>query len=175
MLVSEKPKEKGAIWLRVSSKDQDSFSQRDLIMTKAHALNIEIIKEYDITGSAYVNAHEPVIKKVIADSKRYGIKHLIVFDLSRLSRRGILHTFTILNTFGKHNIKVHSCNPSENLDEELIPALNSYLNNESSKLKSMRTKAGLKKRKAAGYKLGRPKGSKDKRPRSNVGDLERWS
>ncbi len=166
-------REKTAIFKRVSTGEQNTENQDLQLSNLAAELNLEIVKIYDISASAYKNQHHPEINRIIRDSKRNGVKHLIIWDLSRLSRGGIEQTFSYLENFRKHGITVHSCN--DDLSNELIIAVNAICNRFASNINSERTKAGLERAKRAGKTLGRPKGSTDKKQRSKIGYLYRWN
>ena len=170
--IQNKTNNKTAIWMRVSTKEQTSENQLEQLHRKAYELGLEVVKTYDVTGSAYKNAHEPAIRQVINDSKWIKFNNLIVFDLSRISRLGINQTINILLRLKRNGIKVYSCNPAESfLDpdmnfDQLMIALYSFKDNEDSLDRSRRTRAGRLRAKKEGKHIGRPKGSKDKRPRN---------
>ncbi len=128
-------------------------------------------------SGASQNQYDPDVKTLINICKRLGIGNLIMFDLSRLSRSGGLHTLTMVHKFNKANIKVISCAPSEgDLDtlEGIQTFLNGVTNKKESDDKSERIKAGNAAKKKRGEPVGRLKGAKDKRPRATAGYIERW-
>ena len=77
-------REKTAIFKRVSTGEQNTENQDLQLSNLAAELNLEIVKVYDVSASAYKNRHHPEINRIIRDSKRFGVKHLIIWDLSRL-------------------------------------------------------------------------------------------
>ena len=96
---------KAAIWLRVSTKQQETEAQGLVCIDKAGELGLSVEYTHDIVGSAYKNQYGPDVETLINICKRFGIGNLIMFDLSRLSRSGGLHTLTMVHKFKKANIQ----------------------------------------------------------------------
>lgn len=92
-----------------------------------------------------------------------------MWALDRLSREGPLAILTLVRRLKSHGVRVISYQESwtEAPGElgELLYALAGWVARMESQRKSERTKAGLARAVAQGKKLGRPKGSKDKRKR----------
>ncbi len=92
-----------------------------------------------------------------------------MWSLDRLSREGPLTILTLVNRLKNCGVKVISYQetwteaPGELAD--LLYALTGWVARMESQRRSERTKAGLARVVAQGRKLGRPKGSKDKRRR----------
>ena len=170
---------KAAIWLRVSTKQQETEAQGLACIDKARELGLTVEYTHDLTGSAYKNQYDPEADKLVNICKRLGIGHLIIFDLSRLSRSGGFHSLTMVHKFQRANINVHSCDPTEqfiDIDgiDGIVAQIKGYLNRSESELKSRRIKSGVEARRQNGEQVGRGKGSKDKRPRETYGYKLRW-
>ena len=92
-----------------------------------------------------------------------------MWSLDRLSREGPFAILTLVNRLKNCGVKVISYQetwteaPGELAD--LLYALTGWVARMESQRRSERTKAGLARVVAQGRKLGRPKGSKDKRRR----------
>jgi len=94
---------------------------------------------------------------------------VLVWALDRLSREGPLAILTLVDRLKNCGVTVISYQESwtEAPGElaELLYALAGWIARMESQRRSERTKAGLAKVVAKGKKLGRPKGSRDKRKR----------
>ena len=93
----------------------------------------------------------------------------MVAELSRLGRN-MLETLNIINTLSGKEIRIVFVPPSLNyrlqlLMLKLLLAIYSYFAEAERDYISIRTKQGLAAAKAKGVKLGRPKGSKNKKGR----------
>lgn len=167
---------KTALWMRVSTEEQTTANQQEILLRKAHELGLNVVKIYDTTFSVYKNSVEPYVNQVIEDSRRYRFNHVIFYDLSRLTRGGgLVRIWDIVNKFHRNGIQLHSCDPGEqnldldNIESELIISMKDIFNRESSRVKSRRTIAGMNRSRAEGKHQGRPKGSKDKKRRKTAG------
>ncbi len=93
----------------------------------------------------------------------------MVWALDRLSREGPLAILTLVDRLKSSGVKVLSYQESwtEAPGElaELLYALTGWVARMESQRRSERTKAGLARAVAQGQKLGRPKGSGDKKKR----------
>ena len=94
---------------------------------------------------------------------------MLVWALDRLSREGALAILSLIEKLSACGVKVLSYQESwtEAPGElgDLLFALTGWVARMESQRRSERTKAGLARVKAQGKKLGRPKGTKDKRKR----------
>ncbi len=59
--------------------------------------------------------------------------------------------------------------------QELLLSIVAWIARMESERRSERTKAGLERAKAAGKRLGRPAGSKDRQKRKHSGYFRRWA
>jgi DNA invertase Pin-like site-specific DNA recombinase len=94
---------------------------------------------------------------------------VLVWSLDRLSREGPLAILSLVNGLKIYGVRGLSYQESwtEAPGElgELLYAIASWVARMESQCRSERTKAGLERVKAAGIRLGRPKGAQDKRKR----------
>ena len=93
---------------------------------------------------------------------------LLVAELSRLGRN-MMETLNIINTLSEKKIKIVFVRQPElsttTTHTKLLLAIYSYFAESEREYISMRTKQGLAAARAKGVKLGRPKGSKNKKGR----------
>jgi len=129
----------------------------------------EVINIYSETESAWKNGHQKELSHLLDDARKRRFEAVLVWALDRLSREGPLAILTLVNRLKNCGVKVLSYQESwtEAPGElgELLYALAGWVAKMESQRRSERTKAGLARIAAKGKKLGRPKGSKDKRKR----------
>ena len=124
---------------------------------------------YTETETAWRNGHQKELSRLVTDAYRGKFEVLVVWALDRLSREGALAILQLVSRFNRYGVKVLSYQESwtEAPGElaELLYALTGWVARMESQRRSERTKAGLAQAVAQGKKLGRPKGSKDKKRR----------
>lgn len=124
---------------------------------------------YEETETAWRNGHQKELSRLVTDAYRGKFEVLVVWALDRLSREGALAILQLVSRFNRYGVKVLSYQESwtEAPGElaELLYALTGWVARMESQRRSERTKAGLAQAVAQGKKLGRPKGSKDKKRR----------
>jgi len=124
---------------------------------------------YQESESAWKNGHQRELSHLLDDAAKRLFQAVIVWALDRLSREGPLAILTLVSRLKNCGVKVISYQESwtEALGElgELLYALAGWVARMESQRRSERTRAGLARVVAQGKKLGRPKGSKDKRKR----------
>jgi DNA invertase Pin-like site-specific DNA recombinase len=124
---------------------------------------------YEENESAWRSGHQHVLSQLVNDAARRRFDAVLVWALDRLSREGPLAILTLVNKLGRCGVKVLSYQepwteaPGEIAD--LLYSLTGWVARMESQRRSERTKAGLARAKAQGKRLGRPKGSKDRRKR----------
>lgn len=99
---------------------------------------------------------------------------LMVWELSRLSRKGPGAVLSLLQRLESCGVRVWSLQESWlNVDgpqRELLIAIFAWVANWERKMISERTKSQMARLKALGVHVGRPKGTKDRKPRTR-----RWA
>lgn len=135
-----------------------------------NSINYDEISEYE-TGSKHIPYELRKILNLIAQGV---YNYFIVFDLSRFSRLHPKTSTKIMDWIVEHKCRFISL--QENLDSEnemLWHTIRYYFNYFAwlySKNLSEKVRKGIALKKAKGlYKGGRPKGKKDKKPRSKKG------
>jgi len=160
---------KAVIYGRVSTGDQDYNNQLNVLTGWAAARGFEVVATYAEKESAWRNGHPAELSRLIADAQRRKFDIVLVWSLDRLSREGALAILKLINNFTAWGVKVLSYQESwtEAPGElgELLYALIGWVARMESQRRSERTKAGLARVKKEGKRLGRPRGSLDKRKR----------
>ena len=160
---------KVCIYSRVSSGVQDTENQVMVLTNWAASRGYEVVNIYQEQESAWKNGHQRELSHLLEDARKRRFEAVLVWALDRLSREGPLAILTIVDRLKKCSVKVISYQeswteaPGDLAD--LLYALTGWVARMESQRRSERTKAGLARVLAQGKKLGRPKGSKDKRKR----------
>lgn len=151
---------------RISTDKQDLDKQKHLI--NEYAVNNKlIIDEFiEVEASSRKAAKERKIDELLKKLDKGDT--LLVAELSRLGRN-MLETLNIINTLSEKGIKIVFIRQPELSTTahhaKLLLAIYSYFAESEREFISIRTKQGLKAAREKGKMLGRPKGSKNKRPR----------
>ena len=160
---------KVCIYGRVSTGEQDAENQIMVLTNWANQRGYEVVKVYQEAESAWRNGHQRELANLIADARRRRFQCVMVWALDRLSREGALAILSLVQKLSNCGVKVLSYQESwtEAPGElaELLYALTGWVARMESQRRSERTKAGLARVKAQGKRLGRPRGSGDKRKR----------
>jgi len=165
------------VYLRVSTTKQELQNQLDQIRIYCRAKNYTIIQIFQDKTSGY-NDKRPEFDNMLKKARLRSFYHLIFWSLDRFSRSGTLFTMQLLNEFDNLGITYESLTEPylTTIGEmrDIFIAIKSTFAKIEKSLISERTKAGLETAKKKGKKLGRQKGSKDKKKRKRSGYFERW-
>lgn len=169
---------KCAIYSRVSKEEQHLENQLLQLKTYASQQSYKVVTIYMDKISGRVT-DRPQFQQMLKDARMRKFDILLVWSLDRFSREGIRNNLNYLERLKKHNVTFKSyTEPLIDTGQEgvweIIFALLSWVAKREAVRISERTKAGLERAKAEGKRLGRPKGSKDKVKRNNLGYLKRW-
>ena len=160
---------KVCIYTRVSTGEQDTKNQSVALADWANQRGYQVVKVYEEQESAWKSGHQRELANLVVDARKRGFQAVLVWALDRLSREGALAILSLVHKFSSYGVKVLSYQESwtEAPGEvgELLYALTGWVARMESQRRSERTKAGLARAVVQGKKLGRPKGSKDKRKR----------
>lgn len=164
---------KAAVYIRVSTKDQDYNNQKPAILSFARSKNINIIAEYAEEKSAWKDGHQKELSRLLEDCALGLYDVVLVWSLDRLTREGPSKILALVKRFKDYNVKIISIQESwtEAPGElgDLLFAIIGWVAEQESKRRSERTKAGIAKKKAGGHIPGRKPGSKDKKKRKTEG------
>jgi DNA invertase Pin-like site-specific DNA recombinase len=169
-----KQQKKYAIYVRISTDEQDMTNQIETLKTFAYLQNnnITITKIYKdiMTGGS---ANRPEFRQMLFDARLKKFDTIIIWSLDRFSREGINNTLSYLKRLKQQNIAIKSLQEpwldttQEGIGELLI-AIFSWVAQQERKRISERTKTGLINAKNVG------KRGKDKKPRNRLGYYQRW-
>ncbi len=158
-----------AIYSRVSTGDQDAGNQSAVLTGWAGQRGYKVVATYEELESAWKAGHQQELARLLDDARKRRFDAVLVWALDRLSREGPLAILSLVNRLKICGVRVLSYQESwtEAPGElgELLYAIAGWVARMESQRRSERTKAGLARVRNDGKKLGRPKGSRDKRKR----------
>ena len=164
-----KEKYRVVIYSRVSTDEQDTRNQEIELERYIVSRAFVGIRTYRETESAWKGGRQRVLKQLVDDASRRQFDYVLVWSLDRLSREGSLAILKLIDKLKHYGVKVISLQEpwAEAPGElgEVLYSLAGWVARMESQRRSERTKAGLARTKAAGQKLGRPLGSKDRKAR----------
>jgi len=155
------------IYTRVSTDDQEAENQ--IAQLKEYSSNqdwkvVDVI--VDVASGAKSKSQRRGLSDVFAVAHRREFDILLFWSLDRLSREGSRQTISYLEKLESHGVDWHSFTEpyisSLGVFSDAIIALLSALAKQERVRIGERTKAGLARARAAGKKLGRPKGDGSK-------------
>ena len=173
---------KAALYLRVSTTEQNVDNQLPALEAYAESRGWQIVETYRENESAWRAGHQRELVRLLADirggKRKYDV--LLIWALDRLSRQGIGPLLQLINSFEVYGCHVVSVNenwthPDAGPMREMFIAMSAWAAKFESDRRSERTKAGLARAIANGKKLGRPAGKKDKGKRKRTGYLLRYA
>jgi len=157
------------IYSRVSTNKQDADNQIKVLESWAKARDLEVIEVYTETETAWRDGHQQELARLVRDARKGRFRFVLVWALDRLSRLGSLSILSLIHKLASHGVKVlsHQEGWTEAPGElaEILYAIAGWVARMESQRRSERTKAGLLRVRAAGVRLGRPPGAKDKKRR----------
>ena len=152
---------KAVIYARVSTEDQTTANQIDVLKEWAEQRGLELIKVYEETASAWKNGHQKQLAELMEDARKGKFKIVLVWALDRLTREGVAGLILLIRRFNEYGVKVISRQEDwteyPNEFTPLFIAMMGFLAEFESRRRSERTKAGLARARAQGKKLGRPR------------------
>ena len=173
---------RAALWLRVSTSEQDAANQRPALEALADRRGWVIGKVYELQGeSAWSGAagYRLAVAEMVADAKAARFDVLAAWSLDRLTRGGPLEALQLLDKLGRAGVQVVTVQePWLEVGPEfrdLLVALVGWVARWESDRRSERTKAGLERARSEGKRIGRPPGARDTRKRRRSGYFRRWA
>ncbi len=158
---------KVAIYARKSTEEQAELNQVGVLEKWAGDRGWEVQGIYTDVGSGWVekgDQYREQFQKLMQDCQHGVVRAVLVYDLSRLTRRGPEEMLRILRQFGENGAEVYSyCETWLNGPSEFRPLLIScfgYFAELFSRQLSARTKAGMERARAQGKHIGRPRKEK---------------
>ena len=157
------------IYCRVSTSQQDADNQLQILQTWAKQRGLRVVAVYEEVESAWRDGHQQQLARLVQDASKGRFSFVLVWALDRLSRLGALSILSLIHKLASHGVKVlsHQESWTEAPGElaEILYAIAGWVARMESQRRSERTKAGLLRVRAAGVRLGRPPGAKDKKRR----------
>ena len=157
------------IYSRVSTGRQDTENQRMVLEEWAKQRDWEVVELYEEVESAWRNGHQAELARLKTDAARRKFEIVLVWALDRLSREGALAILSLVSRLKQYGVQIISYEESWTEAPgdlaEILYSIAGWVARMESQRRSERTKAGLARVVAQGKKLGRPKGSQDKRKR----------
>ena len=168
---------KVAIYVRVSTDTQTTLNQEIQLKEYCQRCNYEIFKIYKDEGVSGAKTSRPQLDLMMHDMRQKLFEAIVVWKLDRLGR-STQHLLQILEEVKNKDVRL-ICTDI-NIDtgtpqgKFFFTIIGSVAELEREMIRD-RIKLGLERRKKQGHKLGRIKGSKDKKPRNKLGYWQRWS
>lgn len=168
-----------ALYARVSLDESDLSDRRfqDLenqlvpLREWAKSQGWMVVQEYSDRMSG-ANPARPGFRQMFKDALQMRFNAILIWKLDRFSREGTSQTLAYIERLRRRGVALKSLTESwldtskDNPVAELVLSVMAWSAGEERRRISERTKAGIKRRRAIGqWKGGRPKGSKDRRPR----------
>jgi len=168
-------KEKRAIYVRVSTENQSVEQQLDICRKYCEVKGWEEVEEFIEVKSS--QKYRPVWEEVLKRTRDGEFKVIVVFRLDRAWRksRQFIMDYDNLSRIGASVVSVtEGLDPTTTIGKAMMTILVALAELERANI-SQATKDRLQAKKNLGMKLGRPKGSKDKKKRNKSGYYLRWA
>ena len=147
-------------YLRISTTDQDIEKNKADILHLANAKNLGQVQFIEETVSGTISWKKRKIATVIEQLQKGD--NLIVSELSRIGR-SMLEIMQVLSIAMEKGIHIYAIKGNWKLDDSLQSKIMAMVFSMAAEIErdliSKRTKEALRAKKAAGIKLGRPKGT----------------
>ena len=164
-------------YARVSSADQNPDTQLVHLREYCQRMGHQIIEEYIDEGFTGSNDKRPAFERLLGDMRQDKFDMVIVWKIDRVGRslQNLLNFLQELRNkqidFISTTEAIDTSTPHGELIWQVLGAFAQY----EKALIVARTKAGLERAKREGKKLGRPRGSRDKKYRRKSGYIIRWA
>ena len=170
---------KVVVYLRVSSDEQTTENQLPALQKWVADRGHELVEVYSDNESAWKSGHQRELSRLFVNLNNRKADICLVWALDRLTREGIAKIFELINKFKFYSVRVISYQEPWTEQSgpmaDLLYAITAWVAEFESSRRSERTKAGLVRAVTQGKKLGRPKGSRDKKKRRRSGYLLRYA
>lgn len=147
------------IYARVSTLDQTSTQQLEVLREYCKNANYQIVDEYIDDGESAMKQSRPQYQRLLEDARRRKIDTVLVYKLDRFSRslKELVNTMAVLKEYGVDFISYSekdfdSTTASGKLMFHIVAAFSQFERD----MISERTKLKLNHLRSKGIKLGRP-------------------
>lgn len=141
---------KCAIYSRVSTGEQETANQTDMLHEWALRRGFEVASVYSEEESAWKAGHQHELHRLMEDARKHRFDIVLVWALDRLTREGPLAILTLIDRLKQHGVRVYSYQESwteaPGVLGELLYALVGWVANMESERRSERTKVGMERR-----------------------------
>lgn len=166
---------KTALYLRVSTTEQDTANQLPALENYAKCHDLNITQIYQENETAWRNGHQTQLAQLLEDARMGRFQVVLVWALDRLSREGALAILSLVDRLKRHGVKVisHQESWTEAPGElaEVLYAICGWVARMESQRRSERTRAGMERAKLEGKPVGRRGPDKRKRIRRTRREL----
>ena len=149
---------KTAVYLRVSTTDQDPETQGGEVRQFVAAHGWEVVETYQDVGVSGARASRPALDRLLKDAWHGRFQAVVVWDLSRLAR-STLHALDLLQRLEQTKVRLIAVKQTFDTDTPLGKAFFTlaamFAELERSILRE-RVRAGMARAKAEGKRIGRP-------------------
>lgn len=160
---------KAAIYVRVSTSEQETANQLPALEDYAQRRGFEIVQVYSEAESAWRAGHQAELARLIEDARKGRFQTILVWALDRLSREGALAILSLVDKLKRYGVRVISYQeswteaPGDLAD--ILYAITGWVARMESQRRSERTKAGLERARREGKPIGKRGPDKKKRKR----------
>jgi DNA invertase Pin-like site-specific DNA recombinase len=149
---------KVALYLRVSTTDQDPDSQGREVRAFVAARGWETVEAYQDVGISGARARRPGLDRLLEDAWRGRFAAVVVWDLSRMAR-STLHALQLLQEFEHMKVRLVAVKQTFDTDTPLGKAFFTLAAMFAELERSIlieRVRAGMARARAEGKRIGRP-------------------
>lgn len=165
-------RETAALYLRVSTTEQDTANQRHELEGFAERKGYSIVEVYEDVATGN-DPGRNAFNRMIHDARLRRWDVLLFWSWDRMTRKGIDSLFAIMRKLEIAGVEWESIEEpflssvAPAYIREVLASIVAFVAKQERELISRRTKAAIARRRALGHPWGRPPGSKDKRPRKS--------
>lgn len=150
-----------AIYLRTSTNYQETVAQRVAIENWIASRAYPAPEVYEDAGISGTEDDRPAFQRLLSDVRAGKVKHVITFEMSRLSR-DFMTFLNTLETFREYGVTVEipgeGVQRFETATDKLLASVKAFTASQFLEDHAKRIKAGMAAAKARGVQLGAPKG-----------------
>ena len=149
---------KVALYLRVSTTDQDPESQGREVRSFVAARGWETVETYQDLGVSGARTHRPALDRLVRDAWRGCFQAIVVWDLSRMAR-STLDALEFLREFEQMGVRLIAVKQTFDTDTPLGKAFFTLAAMFAELERSIlieRVRAGMARARAEGKRIGRP-------------------
>ena len=166
-----------ALYGRVSTSDQNVGMQMEAIREYCSRSGYQVVDEYVDNGFSGKDDRRPDFERLLADMRQKRFDALVVYKLDRIGR-SMKHLLNLFEEFKNLDMEFVSITQNINTttaEGRMFLRLLMVFAEYERELIVARTRDGVARARRNGKQLGRPKGSKDGKPRKRSGYWLRYA